>query len=75
MPLLERHGGELVYRVRPSKDSVITCVGELPYEVHLVSFQDRRGYEAYRDDPDRVKFIQLKNESIKKVLLIEGTAL
>ena len=75
LPLLERHGGELIYRVRPDKKNVIACVGELPYEVHLVAFQNRRGFEAYRDDPERLKSMPLKNESVERILLIEGTAL
>jgi uncharacterized protein (DUF1330 family) len=75
LPLLERHGGKLIYRVRPDEKSVITCEGELPYEVHLVAFQDRKGFEAYRDDPARLKHMQLKDESVERILLIEGRAL
>jgi len=74
LPLLERHGGKLIYRVRPDEKSVITCEGEPPYELHLVAFKDRRGFETYRDDPDRTKYMQLKNESVARVLLIEGAA-
>ena len=75
LPLLERHGGELIYRVRPDRKDVIACAGELPYEVHLVTFQDRKGFEAYRDDRERLKYMQLKNESVERILLVEGTSL
>jgi len=75
LPLLNRHGGKLVYRVRPDAKDVITCEGERPYEVHLVTFERRAGFEAYRDDPERMKYMQLKNESVARVLLIEGNIL
>lgn len=75
LPLLKKHGGELIYRARPDAASVITCPGEQPYEIHLVTFQNKAGFEAYRDDPGRLKFMQLKNESVARVLLLEGTAL
>jgi len=75
LPLLSKHGGELIYRARPDSKDVIACAGDLPYEVHLVTFQNRKGFEAYRDDPDRLRYMQLKNESVEKVLLIEGSAL
>jgi uncharacterized protein (DUF1330 family) len=75
LPLLERHGAELIYRVRPDRKDVIACAGELPYEVHLVTFQDRNGFDAYRDDPERLKYMQLKDDSIDRILLVEGTPL
>jgi hypothetical protein len=44
LPLLPRHGGRLERRMRtPDARS----------EVHVVSFADRAGYEAYRADPER----------------------
>lgn len=75
LPLLKKHGGELIYRARPEAGSVIACVDEQPYEIHLVTFQNKAGFEAYRDDPERLKFMPLKNESVARVLLLEGTAL
>jgi hypothetical protein len=38
LPLLTEHNGELVYRIRPDKSSVIESNRELPYEIHLVAF-------------------------------------
>lgn len=75
LPLLKTHGGELVYRLRPDAGSVIAGAGELPYEVHLVTFESQEGFEGYKNDPERLKHMDLKNESVEKVLLIEGRAL
>ena len=44
LPLLERHDGRLDRRLR-------TADGRT--EIHLVSFADRAGYDAYLADPDR----------------------
>jgi hypothetical protein len=44
LPLLARHGGRLDRRVR-------TADGRT--EIHLLSFADRAGYDAYLADPDR----------------------
>ena len=44
LPLLARHGGRLDRRLR-------TADGRA--EIHLLSFADRAGYDAYLADPDR----------------------
>ena len=75
LPLLHRHNGELIYRVRPTVSSVIATAFGYPYEIHLVAFADRKGFEDYRDDPQRLEFMQLKNDSVDRVILIEGHAL
>jgi hypothetical protein len=46
LPLLARHGGRLDRRLR-------TADGRT--EIHLVSFADRTGYDAYLADPDRAE--------------------
>ena len=75
LPLLQRHNGELIYRVRPDESAVIASAFGHPYEIHLVSFMDRKSFEDYRDDPERLQHMQLKNESVDRVILIEGHAL
>lgn len=44
LPLLERHGGRLLKRVR-SLDSA--------FEIHLLEFDAEAGVESYGRDPDR----------------------
>ncbi len=44
LPLLARHGGRLLQRVR-SLDAA--------FELHLIAFDTDQGFECYRTDPDR----------------------
>lgn len=75
LPLLARHNGILLYRVRPTDDCVIEINMDKPYEVHLVSFPTREDFEGYAKDNDRLKYMHLKEASIEKALLIEGKML
>jgi uncharacterized protein (DUF1330 family) len=75
LPLLPKHGGELLLRLRPDKNSYIGNNSISPYEVHLVSFPSKDSFEFYLNDPERAKYISLKNQSIEKVVLIEGVSL
>ena len=53
LPLLGRHGGLLDRRLRHVRDDG----GWL--EIHVVSFPDEGGLNAYRGDPDRVRLQEL----------------
>jgi len=75
LPLLANHHAELVYRIRPNKSAFIAGSGELPYEIHLVTFNNKTDFESYRDDPRRLAAIEMKNRSVEKIVLIEGVAL
>ena len=75
LPLLQHHKGELIYRVRPPESSVIATTMGHPYEIHLVTFPTKADFEAYRDDPQRRQYMDLKNQSIDRALLIEGALL
>jgi enamine deaminase RidA (YjgF/YER057c/UK114 family) len=46
LPLLARHGGRLDRRLRTAEGRT---------EIHLLSFADRVGYDAYLADPDRAE--------------------
>ena len=75
LPLLQRYQGELIYRVRPAESAVIATAMGYPYEIHLVTFPTKADFEAYRDDPQRRQSMNLKDQSIDRILLIEGVAL
>jgi|SRR3712207_3172880 len=75
LPLLSRHNGELLYRIRPTKTDFIEKTWEYPYEIHLVSFPTKEDFESYRDDKERLQYLPLKNQSVEKMLLIEGNLL
>jgi hypothetical protein len=75
LPLLKEHSWELVYRIRPAKNAFIESSSELPYEIHLVTFGSKADFERYKIDPKRLDFVEMKNNSVKKIILIEGFAL
>ena len=75
LPLLTHHGGELILRVRPDQGTFIGGSSRCPYEIHIVSFPSKKLFEDYAKDPERVKHISLKDQSVEKVILIEGIAL
>ncbi len=72
LPLLKRHNGKLLYRVRPAKTCVIESSIGYPYELHLVCFDNKKDFEAYRDDKQRIQYVHLKDQSVENILLIEG---
>ena len=75
LPLLNNHNGELIYRVRPAKENFIASAQELPYEIHLVAFDSISDFENYKNDPQRIAFLDMKNNSVEKIILIEGKEL
>ena len=75
LPLLDDHNGVLVYRIRPAKESFIANAQELPYEIHLVTFESLADFDRYKNDPRRLDFLDLKNNAVEKIILIEGKQL
>jgi uncharacterized protein (DUF1330 family) len=75
LPLLKSHNGELVYRIRPTENAFVEANGELPYEIHIVTFGDKAKFKQYAADPRRLEFMEMKNNSVEKIVLIEGFAL
>lgn len=72
IPLMEKHKGKLLYRMRPNKESFIDAADEVPYEIHLVSFDSEHDLDQFMNDNDRLKFIHLKDESVRSMLLLKG---
>jgi hypothetical protein len=75
LPLLKKYNGTLVYRVRPADSAVIESTIDRPYELHVVTFPDKKDFEAYAGDKERLQYMHLKEGSIEKALLIEGRLL
>jgi len=71
IPLLGKHKGKLLYRIRPNKDSIIEGIDN-PYEIHIIEFQTKSDFESYANDKERLKHMKLKDQSIEKIQLIEG---
>lgn len=75
LPLLEKYNGKLLYRVRPAQSNIIATAIGAPYEIHIVSFATKEDFAAYADDKERQQYLDLKNESVAKTMLIEGMLL
>ena len=72
IPIIEEYNGKLIYRIRPTDDSFINCLGERPYEIHLVSFTTDLDFIDYKMDKRRKEFLHLKEGSIRYNLMIQG---
>lgn len=72
IPLMEKYSGRIIYRLRPTKDAYITSAEEQPYEIHFMSFDSEMDLNNFIRDDERLKFIHLKDESIKSVFLVKG---
>lgn len=72
LPLMEKYNGRIIYRLRPGKESFIAEQKELPYEIHIISFDSQADLDNFMNDKSRLDYIHLKNESIKSTLLIKG---
>jgi hypothetical protein len=72
MPIIARYNGKLLLRIRPQQSAVISSSIEVPYEIHLVQFDAESDFEHFKKDEERKKFLHLKEESVRTVLLIKG---
>ena len=72
IPLMEKYHGRMLYRVRPTEDSFVTSVGELPYEIHFLTFDSDADLAAFMRDDSRKQFFHLKEESVTSVILVKG---
>ena len=75
IPVIQKYNGRLLLRVRPTEGSFIAHQLDKPYEIHLVEFDDEQDFLRFNQDEERKKFLHLKEESIKSVLLIKGEKL
>ena len=72
IPLKEKYNSKLLYRLRPDDSVYVSADSEKPYEIHIVSFDSEMDLQQFMKDDTRLKFIHLKNESVKTMLLIKG---
>lgn len=73
IPLMEKYNGKIIYRIRPNKENFIANYqSELPYEIHFISFDSEQDLQNFMNDNERLKFIHLKDESVKSILLVKG---
>jgi uncharacterized protein (DUF1330 family) len=75
IPAISKYNGRLLIRVRPNDHSVIENSIDKPYEIHLVEFDSEQDFQNFNQDEERRKFLHLKEQSVKAVLLIKATKL
>lgn len=72
IPVIKKHNGLLLLRIRPEENAVLENHIERPYEIHLVRFEDETAFTSFMKDEERNRFLHWKDQSIKSVLLIKG---
>ena len=75
IPTILKYNGRILLRVRPDSNSIIENNIDRPYEIHLVEFDAEKDFENFTKDEERKKFLHLKDQSVKSVLLIKGAKL
>lgn len=71
--IMARHGGRIERRVGTLQEPEAT--GDMPDEVHLVTFPSRQSLEAYRTDPALKELATLRARAIRRTVLWHGTDL
>ncbi len=74
IPLIAKHGGDLLLRVRPTSDSIVAASIEIPYEIHLARFNSEEDLRAFSEDVERQRVLHMKDESVRATMLVRGTS-
>jgi hypothetical protein len=74
LPLVAKYGGQVLLRLRPSAGCVIQAGIEVPDELHVVMFNSEADFEAFKRDPQRQQASHLKDESVRRAILLTGVA-
>ena len=72
LPLMEKYGGKLLFRQRPNQYTVIETNIGLPYEIHIVQFNDEEGLNDFMNDETRQKVLHLKEISIENAVMYKA---
>jgi len=75
IPTISKYNGRLLLRLRPNEGNFIEHHIDKPYEIHLVEFNTEQDFENFMKDEERKKFLHLKEQSIKSVIIIKGRTL
>lgn len=73
IPAISRYNGRLLLRVRPKEDAYLESNMERPYEIHFVEFESENDFSNFMQDEERKRFLHLKEQSVKSVLMVKGT--
>ena len=75
LPLIPKYNGQLMLRIRPKESEIVERSIDTPYEIHLIQFPADSDFENFMNDPEREKFLHLKKQSVRSVMLIKGSLL
>ena len=75
IPTISKYNGRLLLRIRPNDNSFVEYSVEKPYEIHLVEFDNEQDFENFKQDRDRIKYLHLKEQSVKASILYLGKKL
>jgi uncharacterized protein (DUF1330 family) len=75
IPIISRYNGKMLMRVRPTPEDFIEHQMDMPYEIHLISFDSEQDFEQFKQDEERKKYLHLKEQSINESILIQGCRL
>ena len=73
IPAIKKYNGRLLLRIRPTDQTFIEHHIDKPYEIHIVEFDTEEDFVNFSQDEERKKFLYLKEQSVKSVLLVKGT--
>lgn len=65
IPTILKYNGRLTLRIRPDEKSVVENNIEIPYEIHLVEFNNQHDFDNFKQDKKRKKFLHLKKKLLK----------
>ncbi len=70
LPVFQRHGGAFERIWRPVAEAASAADPDTPDEIHLLRFESAAGLEAVRADPDMRALRPLRDEIVRKALLL-----
>jgi uncharacterized protein (DUF1330 family) len=65
LPLIAKHGGELLLRLRPTPETVVAGSIDVPYEIHLVRFPSDEAFSRFAADEERRNVLHLKEAAVR----------
>jgi len=71
-PIVEKHGGQVLFRYAPSSRSIRAATIEKPDEIQLIRFDSEEHFRQYVADEERIKLLSLKQSSVRTQILIKG---
>lgn len=67
LPLLPKYNGKLELRLKINKTAP-----DHPDEIHVISFLNETDFTAYRNDPERLRYASMFQDSVAKAMLVQG---